>query len=142
MNDNSVSTVHWSFWAVTIFMLIWNVMGCINFFIQMNPEMVASYRENEQAIIAGRPLWATIAFAIAVFGGALGCILLVLKKYAAFYLFVFSLLGVVVTTVHTLGIGVNFGVGDILGIILMPLLVAAFLIWYTKYVANKGWVTT
>ena len=142
MNDNSVSTVHWSFWAITIFMLIWNVMGCINFFIQMNPEMVASYRENEQAIIAGRPLWATIAFAIAVFGGALGCILLVLKKYAAFYLFVFSLLGVVVTTVYTLGIGVNFGVGDILGIILMPLLVAAFLIWYTKYVANKGWVTT
>ena len=142
MNDNSVSTVHWSFWAITIFMLIWNVMGCINFFIQMNPEMVASYRENEQAIIAGRPLWATIAFAIAVFGGALGCILLVLKKYAAFYLFVFSLPGVVVTTVYTLGIGVNFGVGDILGIILMPLLVAAFLIWYTKYVANKGWVTT
>lgn len=108
----------------------------------MNPEIVASYRENEQAIIAGRPLWATIAFAIAVFGGALGCILLMLKKYAAFYLFVFSLLGVVVTTVHTLGIGVNFGVGEILGIILMPLLVAAFLIWYTKYVANKGWVTT
>ena len=142
MNDNSVSTVHWSFWAITIFMLIWNVMGCINFFMQMNPEMVASYRENEQAIIAGRPLWATIAFAIAVFGGALGCILLMLKKYAAFYLFVFSLLGVVVTTVHTLGIGVNFGVGEILGIILMPLLVAAFLIWYTKYVANKGWVTT
>lgn len=142
MNDNSVSTVHWSFWAITIFMLIWNVMGCINFFIQMNPEIVASYRENEQAIIAGRPLWATIAFAIAVFGGALGCILLMLKKYAAFYLFVFSLLGVVVTTVHTLGIGVNFGVGEILGIILMPLLVAAFLIWYTKYVANKGWVTT
>jgi hypothetical protein len=142
MNDNSVSTVHWSFWAITIFMLIWNVMGCINFFIQMNPEMVASYRENEQAIIAGRPLWATIAFAIAVFGGALGCILLVLKKYAAFYLFVFSLLGVVVTTVRALGIGVNFGVGEILGIILMPLLVAAFLIWYTKYVANKGWVTT
>ena len=142
MNDNSVSTVHWSFWAITIFMLIWNVMGCINFFIQMNPEMVASYRENEQAIIAGRPLWGTMAFAMAVFGGALGCILLVLKKYAAFYLFVFSLLGVVVTTVYTLGIGVNFGVGEISGIILMPLLVAAFLIWYTRYVANKGWVTT
>ena len=123
-------------------MLIWNVLGCINFFMQMNPEMVASYQENEQAIISGRPVWATTAFAIAVFGGALGCILLMLKKYAAFYLFVFSLLGVVVTTAHTLSIGINFGVGEILGIILMPLLVAAFLIWYTKYVANKAWVTT
>ncbi|MEN8136371.1 MAG: hypothetical protein ABFS18_12690 [Thermodesulfobacteriota bacterium] len=142
MSSKQVISSHWSFWAITIFMLIWNIMGCINFFVQMNPDMVASYRENEQAIISGRPVWATIAFAIAVFGGALGCILLMLKKYAAFYLFVFSLLGVVITTVHTLSIGINFGVGEIIGIILMPPLVAAFLVWYTKYVANKGWITT
>jgi len=142
MNEDSVGAVHWSFWVITIFMLVWNVMGCINFFIQMNPEMIASYRENEQAIIAGRPIWGTIAFAIAVFGGALGCILLMLKKYIAFYLFTLSLSGVAVTTAHTLSIGINFGLGEIIGIILMPLAVAAFLIWYTKYVANKGWVNT
>ena len=142
MNDKRVGAVHWSFWAVTIFMLIWNVIGCINFFVQMNPEMVVSYRENEQVIIASRPIWATISFAIAVFGGALGCVFLLLKKHIAFYLFVFSLLGVLVTTAHTLSIGINFAVGEIIGIILMPTLVAAFLIWYAKYVANKGWINT
>jgi len=46
----------------------------------MNTEMVSSYRETEQAIIQSRPLWAAIGFAIAVFGGALGGILLLLKK--------------------------------------------------------------
>jgi hypothetical protein len=61
-------------------MLIWNVLGCVNFFAQMNPDMVASYRESEQAIIQGRPLWATVGFAVAVFGGALGCVLLLFKK--------------------------------------------------------------
>ena len=141
MNDDSAGTVHWSFWAITIFMLIWNVMGCINFFIQINPEMVASYRENEQAIITGRPIWATVAFAIAVFGGALGCLLLLIKKSIAFYFFIASLLGVVVTMIHAFSIGIEFGIGEVIGIIIAPLMVAVFLIWYSKYVENKGWIS-
>ncbi|MDX2504801.1 MAG: hypothetical protein QNL62_10035 [Gammaproteobacteria bacterium] len=141
MNSKSTSTTHWSFWIITTFMLIWNVMGCINFFVQMNPEMVASYRDNEQAIISGRPVWATIAFAIAVFGGALGCVLLMIKKHVAFYIFIASLLGVIVTTAHTLNIGIKFGIGEIIGIILMPTLLAVFLIWYSKLAERKGWIS-
>ena len=117
-------------------------MGCVNYFIQMNPEMVSSYRETEQAIISARPSWATVAFAVAVFGGALGCILLMLKKSISFYLFIASLLGVVVTMIHTLGAGIDFGIGEISGIIIMPLVVATFLIWYSKYAENKGWINT
>ena len=77
---------------------------------------------------------------IAVFGGALGCILLLLRKLAAFYLFVASLLGVIVTMIHTLGSGIDFSPGEIIGIILMPLVLAAFLIWYSKQAENKGWI--
>ena len=142
MNDKTVSGIHWSFWVISTFMLLWNVMSCINFLVQMNPDMVASYRESEQAIISGRPAWATVAFAIAVFGGALGCLLLMLKKSASFYLFVFSLLGVAVTMIHTLNTGFDFGVGEIVGFILMPLAVAAFLIWYSRYVERRGWLNT
>ena len=78
---------------------------------------------------------------MAVFGGALGCILLLLRNSAAFYLFIASLLGVIVTMIHTLGVGIDFGPGEILGIILMPLVLAAFLIWYSKLAESKGWVT-
>jgi hypothetical protein len=141
MKNKNVNAVHWSFWVIVTFMLIWNVMGCINFFVQMNPDMVASYRETEQAIISGRPAWATVAFAVAVFGGALGCLLLLLRKAAAYYLFIASLFGVIVTMAHTLGVGIDFGLGEILGIILMPLVVAAFLIWYSKQAESKGWVS-
>ena len=63
MKHKHAQSAHWSFWVMATFMLIWNVMGCINFMVQMNPEMVASYREVEQAIISDRPAWATIAFA-------------------------------------------------------------------------------
>ena len=142
MKNINKSNVHWSFWFISAFMLLWNVMGCLNFLVQMNPEMISSYRENEQAIIQGRPVWATVAFAIAVFGGALGCLLLMLKKSVAFYIFIASLLGVVVTMVHTLGVGINFGAGEIIGILFMPVAVAIFLIWYSKYAERKGWMNT
>ncbi len=140
MNDKTVGNVHWSFWLIGAVALIWNVVGVINFFMQMNPDVLAAYRESERAIIEGRPAWATGAFAIAVFGGAFGCVLLLLRKSAAYYLFIGSLFGVIVTMIHTLGIGFDFGLGEILGIILMPLVVAVFLIWYSKRAKSKGWI--
>ena len=141
MGDRPVSGVHWSFWVISTIALIWNVMGSINFFVQMNPDMVSSYRETEQAIIQGRPVWATVAFAIAVFGGALGCILLMLKKTVAFYLFIISLLGVVVAMIHTLGAGIDFSTGEVIGTIIMPIVVAVFLIWYSNDTKSKGWLS-
>ena len=141
MNDERVSAVHWSFWAISAVALVWNLMGILNFFMQMNPDMIAAYRESERAIIEGRPMWATGSFVIAVFGGALGCILLLLRKSASYYLFIASLAGAIVTMIHTLGTGIEFGAGEILGIVVMPLVVAAFLIWYSKQAQNKGWVS-
>src|SRR2546429_619808 len=72
MKDESVGGVHWSFWIIGAVALIWNVMGVINFFGQMNADALAAMPKAQRAIIEGRPAWATGAFAIAVFGGALG----------------------------------------------------------------------
>jgi len=141
MNDKKVSEVHWSFWAIGAVGLIWNVLGAINFVVQMNPDSLSAYREVEQALIVGRPAWATVAFAIAVFGGALGCVLLLLRKSVAYYFFIASLLGVIVAMIHALGTDIDFGLGEILGIILMPLGVAAFLIWYSKHAKSRAWMT-
>jgi hypothetical protein len=140
MNDENVAGIHWSFWAIGSAGLIWNILGAINFVVQMNADSLAAYRDVEQALVVGRPAWATGAFAIAVFGGALGCLLLLLKKSAAFYLFIASLLGVILTITHTLGVDVDFGSGEIVGIILLPLLVAVFLTWYSKHAESKGWI--
>ncbi len=141
MNDKTVGSVHWSFWIIGAVALIWNVASVVNYFAQMNPDALAAYREAERAIIEGRPAWATGAFAIAVFGGALGSLLLLLRKPAAYYLFIASLLGVIVTMAHTLGADIDFGLSEILGIILMPLAVAAFLIWYSKHAERKDWIS-
>jgi len=128
---------HWSFWVICIVALIWNVMGSINFIMQTNPEMVANFPEAAQSLIASRPPWATVGSAIAVFGGVLAEILLLLKKSVSYYLFVASFLGALITNIHTFQVSsaVEIWVGS-----LMSLLIAAFLIWYSKLVKRKGWV--
>ena len=143
MSDETVGRVHWSFWAIGAVALIWNVMGVMNFFMQMNTDALASFSESALAIIEGRPAWATGGFAIAVFGGALGCLLLLLRKSAAYYLFIASLLGVIVTMTHTIGVAsstIDFTPFEIIMMILMPLVVAAFLIWYSKHAESRGWI--
>ncbi len=139
MNDETVASAHWSFWVIGGVALIWNVMGCANFLAQMNPEVLDSFSETARALVVGRPAWATGAFAISQFGGALGCLLLLLRKAAASYLFIASLLGAVAAQIPFLGM-VDFPVEALIGG-LMQLVVGAFLIWYSKWAERKGWIS-
>ena len=136
MNDETVGGVHWSFWIIGAAALIWNVLGVINFFMQMNADTLASFPESHRAIIDG--------FAIAVFGGALGCLLLLLRKSAAYYLFIASLLGVIVTLTYTLGMAgskIDFSPFEYFMAFLMSPVVAVFLIWYSKWAESKSWIS-
>ena len=141
MTETKPAGVHWSFWAIGVVTLIWNAMGGINFIVQMMPDMITAYPESEQAIIMGRPLWATIAFGAAVFAGAFGCILLLMRKSSAYYLFIASLIGVIITMVHTFSTGFKFETGETIGLVFMPIIIAVFLIWYAKYAGCKGWIS-
>ncbi len=140
MNDKTAIGIHWSFWVIGTVSLIWNVMGVVNFLVQINPEMPNAYRESERMIIEGRPVWATAGFAVGVFAGAFGCLLLLFRKAAAYHVFMVSLTGIIVTMIHTLGIGIDFSIGEILGFIVMPVAVAIFLIWYSKLSVRRGWI--
>jgi hypothetical protein len=124
--------------------LIWNGMGVMNYFMQMNADLIASFPESHRAIIESRPAWVTGGFAVAVFGGTLGCILLLLKKSVVYYVFIVSLLGVMVTMSHALGISrsiFDFSLFEMFMMILMPMVVAVFLIWYSKWAERKGWIS-
>lgn len=140
MNESAESKVHWSFWLIGVLALIWNGLGVANYFAQMNPEMLEMYRESERAVVTGRPAWATAGFALAVFGGAVGSALLLFRQSVSFYAFIISFVGVVVAMVHSLGLDIEFGPGEIAGIIVMPLAVAGFLAWYSVRAKRNGWM--
>lgn len=134
---------HWAFWLIAILGLLWNVGGIANYMMQMKPDFVAAMPDTHQAIINGRPTWATAGFAVGVFGGAIGCLLLLVKKPLAGLVFLISLVGIFVTMIHTALVVVDndiFSVSDIIIMIIMPIIVANFLIGFTFYAAKKNWI--
>jgi len=71
----------------------------------------------------------------------LGCVFLLLRRSAAFYLFLASLLGVIVTMAHA--VGSNTSTVDFTPVFVgtsMSLVVAAFLMWYAKFAERTGWI--
>ena len=125
---------HFSFWIVAALGLVWNLVGCLNYVAQTNPDVVAQMPDVYQVIINGRPAWATAAFAIAVFGGAVGCILLLLRRRVAIGVLVLSLIGIIGTAVFT---------AMLIGLVpsvMMSFLVGAALLWYATIAQRKDWL--
>lgn len=92
-----MNTPTW-FKIVAVMALLWNLLGCFAFFsdLRLSPEDLAKLPEAQQALYAARPGWAVAATAVAVFGGVLGSIGLLLGKKWALPTLVLSLLGILV----------------------------------------------
>ena len=59
-------------------------------------------------------------------------------------MFIASLLGIIVTMIHTVNVAtskIDFSPFEILMMVLLPIIVAALLIGYTKLAMRKGWIS-
>lgn len=125
-------------------MVLWNGIGVAAFFSQlmMTPEMIAQLPEAQQAVYRDIPVWSYSAYALAVFGGLTGSILLALGKKLAFPVLVLSLAGVIVQQYY------NFVVIDAIGImgwgiVVMPVIVttiALLLVLISQRGVRAGWL--
>ncbi len=90
------TTPKW-FMPVAIVALLWNLAGCWAYLsdVRLTPEDVAKMPEQAQALYHSRPAWSVAAFAVAVWGGALGCLGLVLRRRWAVPVLIASLVGLV-----------------------------------------------
>ena len=140
MSEKETGRVHWSFWVIGAVALVWNAMGVVNIFMQMNPDVLATYPESHRTIVASQTGWISASVMIAIFGGTLGCVLLLLRKAIAIWLFYASLIAMIVVVAHTLGLRVDLSASDIVLIIVMPVVVAVLLAWYSRWTAIKGWI--
>ncbi len=122
---------------------VWKTLGVAAFAAQMmmTPEMIASLPEAERGLYENIPMWVNIAQGCAVIGGALGTLLLALKKSVAFYLLIVSLVGVCVQMYHSFFIIDSVAVYGP-GSAVMPgsvMLIAIALVWLSKDANSKGW---
>lgn len=86
------------FWIVATLILLWNVIGDIAYLSQASADLAAlALHDPVQArALAAMPTWAWSAYAVAVWGGTLGAVLLLLRRKEAWWLFALSTLAVVV----------------------------------------------
>ena len=84
--------------------LLWNLLGVSAFVMQimMTPEATANLPPAERELYANIPVWAIVAFGVAVLGGTLGCIGLLLRKQWGLIVLWLSLLGVLTQMTHVL----------------------------------------
>ena len=83
---------------ILVVALAWNLIGVMSYLMNVTagPEALAGLSEAERSLYTDIPAWATAAFAIAVFGGALGSIALLARKAWAAPVFLVSLVAIVV----------------------------------------------
>ena len=127
------------FWVVSVLTLVWNGIG-VNVYLQQayNTEGYQSMNTPEQLeIIANLPTWITGAFAIAVFAGLLGCIALLLRKKWATSLLLLSLVAVIAQ----MGYLLMKGYADNMGRTIAIIVVALFLVWFSRSAKAKGWLS-
>jgi len=132
-----------AFWIIGIIALIWNGMG-VNAYLQhafKTEASMADMNADQIALLESMPAWITALFAIAVFTGVIGCIALLMRKKIAVTLLLVSFLAAIVQQLYWL-FGTNMTeVFSESQPYLMPILiiiVAAFLVWYSKNQKAKG----
>lgn len=144
--ESPISNVPKWFLGVAIAALIWNLLGVFAYLGQMylmsNPEMLAELSVDEQNLYKNTPIWATIGLTLAVWGGALGSLLLILKKKAAKPVLIVSLAGIIVQMYHSFFISNNFEVYGP-GAAVMPVMIIIFgigLVWLSDKSVKEGWL--
>ena len=141
-----MSTSHPPRWfkAVVILALLWNLMGIVNFFMQINltDEAMAAYSATEQELIKNTPFWSLIAFAIGVFGGTIGCIGLLLRKRWSLTPLLFSLFAVIAQMSYwvffTKAVEVNGSTTYIMPLVVI--LIAFLLVRLSRNGIDKGYL--
>lgn len=139
---NSLNKPGTSFWIIGIVALIWNLMGVYAYLAQayMTADELAALPTEQQELYTNVPAWVTAAFALAVFGGALGCILLLLRKKLATFVFIISFVSILAQMTYNLFMSKAadvYGPGSYL-MPLMVVIIGAFLVWYSKKMETQG----
>ena len=144
MTDELIQPPKSLYWIAGI-ALLWNFIGILSYVNQvtMSADMLAALPDAKRIFFENQPSWVTSAYAIAVNAGALGCVLLLLRKSWAIPVFIVSLLGVLLQFSYNYliadGIAV-FGTTS-LAVPISITIIGAGLIKYSLDAKAKGWLS-
>ena len=130
-------------WIVGALSLLWNAFGCYDYLMtnMRNQAYLSQFSADQLAYFDNLPAWLTAFWALGVWGGLAGSVLLLARSRYAVWTFGLSLMGAIV------GLGYQMFMTQMpasmkegfMGV--MPwviILVAAFLFWYAWNAEKKG----
>ena len=129
-------------WIVGIVSLLWNLVGAFDYVAtKLQLDFVMSrYTEEQLAYYYGFPAWATVFWALAVWCGVAGSILLLVRKRVAFQLFLISLVSMVINSVYAFGMSNGMEIQGTGGFIftLVIFAIALGLVLYSRAMRARG----
>lgn len=92
----------WHLWVIGIIALLWNAIGAMDYIMTetKNQSYMSGFTPEQLAFFYGLPAWVVSAWAIGVWGGVLGSLLLLFRRSLAVWVFLASLIAIVVTAFH------------------------------------------
>lgn len=92
----------WHLWVLGVLALLWNAGGAFDYLMTQtrNEGYMSQFTPEQLEYFYGFPSWVVAFWAIAVWGGVLGAVLLLLRKKLAVEVFLVSFVAMVVTSFH------------------------------------------
>ena len=132
------------FMVVAVIAFIWNLMGVMAYIMQvtMSPEVLSQMPEAKRLMYENIPVWVTSAFAIAVFGGILGSLALILRKGWAVSLLMISLIAVLVQMYYSFFMTEFVTIGSTSDIIMsiLVIIIAILLVIVSRIARRNDWI--
>ena len=90
----------WHLWVIGVCGLLWSAIGAMDYVMAQtrNESYMSSFSPEQLEFFYSIPAWTVATWAIGVWGGVVGAILLLLRKSIATWVFLASLLGMLTTT--------------------------------------------
>ncbi len=144
-NPNPASSIStpWHLWLIGVLALLWNSVGAFDYLMTetRNASHMGSFTPEQLAFFYSLPKWVVSTWALSVWGGVLGSMLLLLRKRWAVPVFGLSLVTMLLTSFHNFvlsnGLAVMGGAGALVftGLIFV---VAVALLIYARNLARNG----
>lgn len=129
-------------WIVGIVTLLWNLMGAYDYLMTQtrNEAYMGKFTQPQLDYFYGVPVWFEFFWALAVWGGVLGCVLLLLRRGLALPVFAVSFVSMVITTIYSFGLSDGMQVMGTMGFVfsLVIFLVALGLVLYARAMRRRG----
>ncbi len=132
----------WHLWLVGVLALLWNSVGAFDYLMTQtrNESYMSQFTPEQLTYFYAFPAWVVSMWALSVWGGVLGSVLLLLRNRWAVPVFGVSLATMVITTIYNFGLTNGAEIMGTFGLVFSGVIfaIAVALFLYARRLARAG----